>query len=129
MWDRAVRQTETRRPSVDPVVIHRDFHPGNILWVDGRLTGIVDWVSACVGPAAFDAGHLRVNLAVLHGPDEPDRVIAGDPSWDIEAAFGFLDWSSTMATDAWDGPWPHIRVEVARARFEAFVAEALARLG
>jgi aminoglycoside phosphotransferase (APT) family kinase protein len=128
-WERAVRQTESARPAASPVVIHRDFHPGNILWVDGRLTGIVDWVGACLGPAPFDASHLRMNLAVLHGPDGPDRVISGDPAWDIEAAFGFLDWASTKATDAWDGPWPHISADVARVRFEAFISEALARLG
>ena len=75
IWERAVRQTETNRPEADAVVIHRDFHPGNILWAEGRLSGVVDWVSACVGPAAFDVSHLRVNLAVLHGPDEPDRAI------------------------------------------------------
>jgi aminoglycoside phosphotransferase (APT) family kinase protein len=110
-------------------VIHRDFHPGNILWSDGRLSGIVDWVSACVGPALFDDGHLRVNLAIMHGPGEPDRVIPGDPAWDIEAAFSALDWSSTSVNDTWRAPWPHIRADVGRRRLEAFVAGALADLG
>ena len=128
-WERAVRRTETARPAADPVVIHRDFHPGNVLWVDGRLGGVVDWVDACTGPAAFDASHMRVNLAVLHGPGEPDRVIPGDPSWDIEAAFGFLDWASPAAMAEWAGPWPHLGAGVTRPRLEAFVAEALARLG
>jgi aminoglycoside phosphotransferase (APT) family kinase protein len=128
-WDRAVRQTETARPSIDPVVIHRDFHPGNILWVEGRLSGVIDWVNACTGPAAFDTGHLRVNLAVLHGLELTDRLFAGDPAWDIEAAFGFLDWSPPATISAWDRAWPHIRTDLARTRVEAFVAEALARMG
>ncbi|WP_081412680.1 phosphotransferase [Fictibacillus gelatini] len=25
--------------------IHRDYHPCNVLWEDGRLTGVVDWVN------------------------------------------------------------------------------------
>jgi aminoglycoside phosphotransferase (APT) family kinase protein len=128
-WERAVRQTQTTRPATDPVVIHRDFHPGNILWHDGRLSGVVDWVNACTGPADFDASHMRVNLAVLHGPDVTDRLIAGDPVWDIEAALGFLDWSSPAAIAEWAGPWPHIPAKVVRTRIEAFVSEALARLG
>jgi aminoglycoside phosphotransferase (APT) family kinase protein len=128
-WERAVRRTETTRPAADAVVIHRDFHPGNVLWIDGRLSGVVDWVDACKGPAAFDASHMRVNLAVLHGPEMPDRVIAGEPAWDIEAALGFLDWASPAAIAEWAGPWPHLAADVVRARLQAFVADALARLG
>jgi aminoglycoside phosphotransferase (APT) family kinase protein len=128
-WDRAVRQTEANRPPVDPVVIHRDFHPGNVLWLDGRLSGVVDWAGACLGPAAFDTSHMRVNLAVLHGQEEADRLFAGDPAWDVEAALGFLDWSSPATISGWVGPWPHIRGDLARGRLEAFVSEALARLG
>lgn len=129
IWERAVRQTLTDRPAFEPVVIHRDFHPGNMLWLEDRLSGVVDWVNACVGPAAFDASHLRVNLAILHGLDGPDRVITGDPAWDIEAGLGFLDWSSPSALDTWAGPWPHVPIAVARTRLEAFVSEALGRLG
>ena len=128
-WARAVRQTETARPTAEAVVIHRDFHPGNLLWLDGRLSGVVDWVDACLGPAAFDRAHLRVNLAVLHGSDAEDRVREGDPAWDIEAAFGLLDWPSRAAVDGWPGPWAHIAPGTARARLEAFVGRALAGLG
>ena len=129
MWERAVRQTEADRPSADPVVIHRDFHPGNILWVDHRLSAVVDWVDACLGPAAFDLAHLRVNLAVLQGIGAEDVVGDGDSAWDIEAAFGFLDWASEAAVDAWPGPWPRVAATDARRRLEAFIARALANLG
>ena len=54
LWDRAVRQTTTARPHGPGVFIHRDFHPGNLLWSGRALTGIVDWVNACVGPAEVD---------------------------------------------------------------------------
>ena len=128
-WERVARLAEAPPVVAEPVVIHRDFHPGNLLWVEGRLSGVVDWVEACIGPAAVDASHMRVNLAVLHGAGMADRVIAGDPAWDIEAALDFLDWSPPGAVDAWAGPWPHLSADVARGRLEAFVAEALARLG
>jgi aminoglycoside phosphotransferase (APT) family kinase protein len=129
LWERAVRQTETARPVGPQVVLHRDFHPGNVLWTGRRITGIVDWVNACVGPAEFDAAHFRVNLAALHGVAGIDALVPGDPAWDIEAAFGFLDWSDPSANEPWAGPWPHVPATVARERLEAFVARAIAALG
>ena len=56
-------------------------------------------------------------------------ILPGDPAWDIEAAFGFLDWGSQSLVDSWPGPWPALDAATARTRLEAFVAEALARLG
>jgi aminoglycoside phosphotransferase (APT) family kinase protein len=129
LWDRAVRQTTTARPHGQAVFIHRDFHPANLLWSGRTLTGIVDWVNACVGAAEVDTAHLRVNLAVLEDVANADRVLAGDPAWDIEAAFGFLDWGSRDAIEAWPGPWPELDAATARSRLEAFVARALAQLG
>jgi aminoglycoside phosphotransferase (APT) family kinase protein len=129
LWDRAVRRTTTARPHGQAVFIHRDFHPANLLWSGRTLTGIVDWVNACVGPAEVDTAHLRVNLAVLEDVANADRVLAGDPAWDIEAAFGFLDWGSRDAIEAWPGPWPELDAATARSRLEAFVAQALAQLG
>jgi aminoglycoside phosphotransferase (APT) family kinase protein len=129
LWDRAVGQTTTARPRGPAVFIHRDFHPGNLLWSGRALTGVVDWVNACVGPAEVDVAHLRVNLAVLEDVANADRVVSGDPAWDIEAAFGFLDWGSRDAIDAWPGPWPKLDAARARSRLETFVARALAQLG
>ena len=56
----------------------------------------------------MDTAHLRVNLAVLEDVAKADRVVAGDPAWDIEAAFDFLDWGSRDAIEAWPGPWPEL---------------------
>ena len=129
LWERAVRQTGTARPTGPGVLIHRDFHPGNILWTGSAVTGVVDWVNACVGPAEVDAAHMRVNLASIEDVAYADRILPGDPAWDIEAAFGFLDWGSHAVIDAWPGPWPALDAATARVRLEAFVSEALARLG
>jgi len=30
----------------DPVVLHGDYWPGNVLWRDGRLVGVIDWEEA-----------------------------------------------------------------------------------
>ena len=70
--------------------IHRDFQHFNLLWQRGRRTGVVDWTRSCTGPADFDVGHCRLNLAVLFGADwaqrfrldyEADAGRAIDPWW------------------------------------------------
>lgn len=128
-WERAVIQTGTARPVGPAVFLHRDLHPGNLLWSGHAVSGVVDWVNACIGPAGVDLGHLRVNLAILDGVAAADALEPGDPSWDIEMALGILDWRGGDALDRWTGPWPHVAPAQARSRLEAFVGAALARLG
>ena len=130
LWDRLVRRTKDSRPTAPAVVIHRDFHPDNVLWTGSAITGVVDWGNACLGPAAFDVAHYRVNLAQLHGPEATDALLPGDPAWDIEAALGYLDWwDGPAGIDAWVGYWPHLSAETARSNLERFAARAMAALG
>jgi len=129
LWERAVVKSANRRATGEVTVIHRDFHPGNVLWAMGRISGVVDWGNACLGPASFDLAHYRVNLAVLVGQDVTDRRFPGEPDWDVEAALGFIDPWEARARDNWTGPWDQVPGDVARARVEAFVALAVARLG
>jgi hypothetical protein len=44
-------------------LVHMDFHPGNVLISDGRLTGVVDWDGATRGDRYFDLVTLRFWLA------------------------------------------------------------------
>jgi aminoglycoside phosphotransferase (APT) family kinase protein len=102
-WARAieVHAGPPPAPSGDPVFIHRDYHPGNVLWVGDAVTGVVDWASASVGAPDADVGHCRVNLARHLGWDaaEAFRAIyeerAGrrdyDPYWDLVTIVGMLD--------------------------------------
>ena len=129
IWERARSATETARPTGSRVLIHRDFHAGNLLWRGRQLSGIVDWGQACVGPAEFDTAHWRVNHAILHGWEAIPMQMAGDPTWDIEAAFGIFDWWDQVAVDGWRGPWDHIKPATARQRLEEFVSRAVAELG
>jgi hypothetical protein len=74
VWERAVELFH--RPVPDgadqAVFLHRDFHPGNVLWRRGTVTGVVDWASASVGPAWVDVGHCRGNL-FAYGLEAADR--------------------------------------------------------
>ncbi|MBA0053786.1 aminoglycoside phosphotransferase family protein [Streptomyces sp. AJS327] len=51
------------------VLTHFDYWSGNVLWREGALTGVVDWSGAGLAPRGFDIGWLRLDLALLHGPD------------------------------------------------------------
>lgn len=50
VWERALAEPPHRGP---PVWVHGDLE-GNCLTTEGRLSGLVDWGSACVGDPAVD---------------------------------------------------------------------------
>jgi hypothetical protein len=81
------------------VLVHRDFHPGNVLWRRGLVSGVVDWQGACTGPAVADVAHCRVNLLTF-GAGTAERFtglwerVSGTvyhPWADIITIIGFLD--------------------------------------
>jgi aminoglycoside phosphotransferase (APT) family kinase protein len=76
LTDHTVAAIQRRLPGVSwqPVLIHGDFHPGNTLWRDGQLTGIVDWYESRLGPASFELARCRVDVALLLGPAAADRL-------------------------------------------------------
>jgi aminoglycoside phosphotransferase (APT) family kinase protein len=55
--------------------IHRDYHPANVLWQRGNVSGIVDWTNASMGPPGVDVAHCRINLAALAGVAIADRFL------------------------------------------------------
>ena len=106
--------------------IHRDFHPGNLLWRRRRLTGVVDWESASVGPPDVDVGHCRLNF-LYQTPELAEQLavawrdITGsiyDPWADVAAIIGVLD-----------GLCRHPPTAAARFALESTLARALAELG
>jgi len=44
-------------------VCHCDLHPLNILAVDGKVTGVLDWGNVAIGDAALDVGSTIASLA------------------------------------------------------------------
>ena len=106
------------------MLLHRDFHPGNVLWRRGRVSGVVDWQGACTGPAAADVAHCRVNLLTF-GTGTAERFTAFwqqavgaayHPWGDVVTIIGFLD-------DLRDGWGPE------RNLVEDMLARAVAELG
>jgi len=90
LWERAIELWRDAMPAYRPTLIHRDFHPGNVLWVRGHVSGVVDWANACRGPIGCDLAHCRNNLRTLANPAVADDFVAAytaltgdalDPFW------------------------------------------------
>lgn len=62
VWEQALHLWRSAEPPYETSFIHRDFHPGNILFSRGALGGLVDWANACTGPAGIDVATCRWNL-------------------------------------------------------------------
>ncbi|MFD8983444.1 phosphotransferase family protein [Streptomyces sp. NPDC059564] len=71
LWQRAVDAIRRDPPAHQGLFLHRDFHPGNVLFTgsgaDLRISGVVDWVETSWGPADLDVAHCSTALALLHG--------------------------------------------------------------
>jgi aminoglycoside phosphotransferase (APT) family kinase protein len=51
VWDQALNAPGWGRP---PVWVHGDFHTGNLLTRDGRLSAVIDWGGLAIGDPACD---------------------------------------------------------------------------
>lgn len=95
VWERAIERVLGTAPDARPVFIHRDYHPANVLWHNGAVSGVVDWINACRGPAQVDVAHCRINLAQMFGPAAATQFLDAytrladefehSPYWDVEA--------------------------------------------
>lgn len=99
-WLRALDLMHGTQPSYEARFLHRDYQHFNMLWSRGRLTGIVDWPFASMGPREIDVGHCRLNLAALFSVEWAERLRMAyevetghvlDPWWDIHAIWSFHD--------------------------------------
>lgn len=93
LWQRLAAILDRPPPVHGETLIHRDFHPGNVLW-DGARIAVVDWATAAWGPPGVDLARIRVNLAVHSAAAAADDFVdayvraGGDPAahhpyWDL----------------------------------------------
>ncbi len=137
-WQIALDRCKLAPPAFAPVFIHRDFHPLNVLWQDGRVSGVVDWVNGCAGPAAVDVAHCRLNLALMYGEQFADRFLEfyqatcpgyeHNPYWDMDAVLGWLPEPFFYE------PWghfglPRIADEELSRRMDSYLLSVVSGLG
>lgn len=105
VWNLAIDLYKTFEVSPQRALLHRDFHFGNLMFTDEKLTSVVDWVTSCFGDPQADVAHMRWNLMLSHGPDAVAiftstyyRGVIGkyDPVWDIYALAGALPDINTI---------------------------------
>ncbi len=144
-WRRAAEVLDAPMPSMPrtgPALLHRDYHPLNVLFATHPseptpvVSGVVDWVNACVGHPHADLGHVRWNLAVMVDQAAADRFLERyltrtgsgpyDPWWDLASAFGLgspgiAGWHAVGRTD--------LSAERFVEATDAFIAAALGRRG
>lgn len=110
-WARALVLARAVPADPPPTFVHRDLHPGNLLWTGSRLTGVVDWASACVGPPSVDVAHSRANLLVA----EPALAHRLRLAWEHRTGLVFDRWADLATVvgllDGWrtQPPDAHIR--------------------
>ncbi|WP_406379318.1 alpha/beta fold hydrolase [Streptomyces sp. NBC_01618] len=147
LWERAVEVIRRDPPPYEGCFLHRDFHPGNVLFTGTgpglQITGVVDWVETSWGPADLDVAHCSTALALLHGPTygldfreryeaHGGRDLAEDHDhlyWRLLDALHYCPDAAKLA-----GPWrdlgrDDLTSEVLGARLEAYVDGLLQRYG
>lgn len=92
-------------PADGPIgLVHGDFQPGNILFVDDTISGIVDWDLAAIGPQGLDVGWylMMADTGNWHAAWCP---IGAAPRADVVSAYAEagghalndLDWHQAFA--------------------------------
>lgn len=138
-WKTALGLLANTPPGAKQRFIHRDYHPGNVLWSHGQVSGVIDWVNASWGPPEVDVAHCRLNLVQLYGPEATEQFLdiyrsmsgmtAYHPYWDLNAVANMELLPYPNVYQGWtDAGVTHLTNALMRARLDDFVAGAVARL-
>lgn len=139
LWERAIEIAAGPPPQARTCFIHRDYHPTNVLWQKERVSGIVDWVNACLGAASVDVAWCRLNLAKLYGPESADgflrayKSLAGasfsyHPFWDLAAVMELLPGPPDVYEGWLDFGIQHLNEEIMLERMDDYLFSIMARL-
>jgi aminoglycoside phosphotransferase (APT) family kinase protein len=137
-WQKALEILRSPEPHSPSCFIHRDYHPANILWQNGKLSGVVDWPSACIGTAGLDVAHMRVNLVSLYDYRVADAFLAAyqranpnfvyHPYWDLLTIgdFHISDNDAPLLYNPWlDLGMSHLTHALMLERAEEYLAHIL----
>ena len=132
-WARVADRVGQRR-----ALLHGDFWPGNLLWVRGRLVGVIDWEQPRLGDPTKDVATSRGDVSILFGVDAADAFVrtyervSGTQVrelrfWDLLvctwAVREIADWATVYPLLG----RPDVSVDLARERIRAFARAALDR--
>ncbi len=68
LGEHEIRRALAQSPSAGANVLrHGDFWPGNVLWKDGSITGVIDWEECMVGDPLADLAICRLDVWFAFG--------------------------------------------------------------
>ncbi|MGW0231392.1 phosphotransferase family protein [Actinopolymorpha singaporensis] len=120
-----------------PVFVHGDYQPLNMLWRDRALSGVVDWTFAGSGRRETDVGLCRLGLAALLSAEaaeeflnwyEKEAGVRVDPRCDLRSLLAFGSGWLSHASEQMPHSAPADHQAMAE-RVETVIRAALARLG
>jgi aminoglycoside phosphotransferase (APT) family kinase protein len=114
-------------------LLHGDYWPGNILWRDGRLVGVIDWEDAARGDPLADLANSRLEILWAFGDDVMHDFtrrytalnpidVSNLPYWDLYVALRHIPHIRAIGGDDADAE------AQLRKRHRLFVAQAFERL-
>jgi aminoglycoside phosphotransferase (APT) family kinase protein len=121
-------------------LVHGDLWQGNTVWSGETCSGFIDWDCAGAGHPGIDLGTLRLDAAMFADADGPAEVLAGWEEragerardmayWDIAAALTTVGDMADCLPPLADHGRTDLTAHVLTARRDAFLSDALARLG
>jgi aminoglycoside phosphotransferase (APT) family kinase protein len=118
-----------------PVFTHTDYHPGNVLFEGGRLSGVVDWMFVDVEPRQLGVSKTRSDLAVYPGGAAPSLFLAAYEALHGASLEHLPRWDALMATKpylwgfSWAPSFADVGIDLSAdeitARASAFLDDAL----
>jgi aminoglycoside phosphotransferase (APT) family kinase protein len=127
-WEAAFEVLRSEPPAFEPTFIHRDFQPRNVLWEDGGISGVVDWVETSIGPAWLDVAHCLTSLTLWHGSDVADAFAAAYVHRTGRTPQPYFEVMDLVAFLPAPGRQEYVVDPEERVRFEARLATVLRRL-
>ena len=137
LWARAIKLAQEPPPPAPPCFIHRDYHPNNVLWQNGRVSGIVDWPNACRGVAGVDVAWCRQNLMFLYGVPAADGFLQAYECLAGSVFSYHLHWDLLALLEVLPGPprlyppWAefgvHVTAAVMQERIDTYLESVLTR--
>ncbi|MFI5658484.1 phosphotransferase family protein [Streptomyces sp. NPDC051684] len=137
-WAAAVDVIREPAPPYEGRFLHRDFHPGNVLFDTPatRITGVVDWAGASWGPTDLDVAHTCTNLALVHGPqwgqrfadayEEAGGVLTGEADerlyWRVRDALAFSEEVAVVARPWREAGRTELTTSVVEGRLDTYVS-------
>ncbi|MFS8200599.1 phosphotransferase family protein [Streptomyces sp. CWNU-52B] len=149
-WAAAIDVIRRPAPPYEGRFLHRDFHPGNVLFdvpsaqpEGARITGVVDWAAASWGPADLDVAHCSTNLALLHGPawgprfaeayEEAGGVLAAAAGerlyWQVRDGLAFSEEVRAVSRPWREAGRTELTTRAVEERLDAYVTALMDTLG